>query len=581
MPRQGNPGPRVAAYLRKRAMELATPAVRATTDPLAEWAMEKIRLDGRPFSFEGHEYLRAIYDDTALRLVISKAAQIGGTTWAVLRSLHACLQGLDVGYYFPTRTDVLDFSRSRVAPLLADNPFLAEKIQDTDTVGLKRIGEANLYFRGMKSSVGMKSVPLDMIVFDELDEATPDARAMAQERIAHSDYKRVIELSNPSFPDYGIDAQFERSDQRHWTLKCPGCNTWTALDREFPATLGQEVRIILPRKDGGYYRACPKCGAELDLARGEWVADYPDREVHGYRISQLFSSKVDPGEILEEYRTTRFPGRFYNLKIGIPWADLEQRLDVGTILGCLGEVGEAGKGASVTMGVDTGRNHHVVILRQGEADVAPIEVIHVEECGGFEDLDRLMKAYDVSTCVIDGLPEVHATRAFAERHAGSVTMCFFQPGKVAAATWDMEKHTVHVDRTEAMDASRALVREGRVVISRGAGEVETFAKHLACDVKALEEDPETGAKKYRYVKSAGENHFGMAFTYACLAVQRERPFPPVSAFAPRPGLDPTTLPIREGDEGIVIEVGTVLRRGRSRHPPVAPRAEAEPVTGPH
>jgi len=28
---------------------------------------------------------------------------------------------------------------------------------------------------------------------------------------------------------------------------------------------------------------------------------------HGYRISQLFSSKVDPGEVLREYRTTKFP----------------------------------------------------------------------------------------------------------------------------------------------------------------------------------------------------------------------------------------------------------------------------------
>jgi phage terminase large subunit GpA-like protein len=43
---------------------------------------------------------------------------------------------------------------------------------------------------------------------------------MAWERIAHSAYKRVIELSNPSLPGYGIDEQYEKSDQRHWTLKC-------------------------------------------------------------------------------------------------------------------------------------------------------------------------------------------------------------------------------------------------------------------------------------------------------------------------------------------------------------------------
>jgi hypothetical protein len=60
--------------------ELATPKTRSFSDPLAAWASKHIRLDGRPFRFEGHEYLRAIYNDTAPHVVLSKAAQIGGTT---------------------------------------------------------------------------------------------------------------------------------------------------------------------------------------------------------------------------------------------------------------------------------------------------------------------------------------------------------------------------------------------------------------------------------------------------------------------------------------------------------------------
>ena len=58
-------------YYQKRAMELATPAKRALTSPLAEWAVKKIRLESRPFTFEGHAYLRAIYDDTAQHIVLS------------------------------------------------------------------------------------------------------------------------------------------------------------------------------------------------------------------------------------------------------------------------------------------------------------------------------------------------------------------------------------------------------------------------------------------------------------------------------------------------------------------------------
>lgn len=481
---------------------------------MAQWALKRIRLDGRPFSFDGHEYLRAIYDDASPHVVLSKAAQIGGTTWAILRSLHACLSGLNVMYFFPTRTDVLEFSKSRVGPLLLDNAFLAQQMRDTDTAGLKRIGDAHLYLRGMQSTVGMKSVPADMIVFDELDEATPDAKALARERLAHSDYKRIIELSNPSLPEYGIDESYQVSDQRHWTLRCPSCGAWTALEKEFPVKLGEEVRIILPRPDGTFYRACVKCGAELDLAQGEWVADYPDQPIHGYRISQLFSSKVDPGEVLREYRTTKFPDRFYNLKIGIPWADLERRLDVATVLSLCGEAPMIDDSReSCAMGVDTGKDLHVVILRMDAEDYRKHHVVHVAICRDYADLDALLERFHVTRCVIDGLPEIHATREFARRNGSRVHMNFFNENQRGSAKWDPEAQTVQINRTEALDASRAAVREGLLVLPRQCPLVEEFARHMAADAKVLDEDEDTGAKRYRYIRT-GPDHFSLAFTYA-------------------------------------------------------------------
>src|SRR5215510_3915707 len=133
-----------AGYLRRRMTELSSPKTRSLSQPLAEWALNRVRLDGIPFSFEGHAYLRPIYDDTAQHIVLSKAAQVGGTTWALLRSVHACQSSLNVIYFFPTHTDVIDFSKSRVTPLLQENPFLSRMMKDTDAAGLKRIGDAHL-----------------------------------------------------------------------------------------------------------------------------------------------------------------------------------------------------------------------------------------------------------------------------------------------------------------------------------------------------------------------------------------------------------------------------------------------------
>jgi len=507
-------------YLRRRITELASPKTRSFSDPLAKWSERNIRLDGKPFRFEGHEYLRAIYDDTAAHVVISKAAQVGGTTFGLLRSIHAALNDLSVIYFFPTRTDVLDFSKSRVTPMLQDNAFLSERMSDTDTAGLKRIGDAFLYFRGMQSTVGMKSVPADMLVFDELDEATPEAKSMALERISHSDYKRVIELSNPSLPDYGIDEQYQKSDQRHWTHKCPGCGQWVCLEKEFPQKLNQEIEFILRRDDSSYYYACPECSTELDPEAGEWVADFPEREIHGYRISQLTSPKIDPGEILHEYQTTRFPDRFYNLKIGVPWADLERRLDIMSVLSlCTDQPMKEESKENCVMGVDTGRVLHVVIVEQDPSgESKPHRIIHLGKYHDFAELDQLMERYEIGCCVIDGLPETHATRAFARRHEGWVFLNFFNENQRGDASWNRGSMTVAVNRTEALDASRDAIRKKKILLPRQVPVVEEFARHMSADAKILEENPETGAMKYRYVRT-GEDHFSLAFTYAWMAAE--------------------------------------------------------------
>ncbi len=429
-----------------------------------------------------------------------------------------------MGYYFPTKTDVLEFSKSRVSPLVSDNPFLLRALTDTDTAGLKRIGDAYLYLRGMQSTIGMKSIPLDMLVFDELDEASPDAKALARERLSHSDYRRLIELSNPSLPGYGIDEAYQESDQRHWTNRCEGCGAWTALDKAFPVKLGEEARVILPRGDGSYYRACPVCESELDLAQGEWVADYPSRPVHGYRISQLFSSKVDPGEILREYEKTYNPERFFTLKIGIPWADVENKLSTHEVLALCGDQGLLDRSdRSCTMGVDTGRELHVVISRRHDpkGEDPKREVIWIGTAQSYEELDAMMDRYDISTCVIDAMPEIHATREFAKRHPGRVWLCYFNENQKGEAKWDHEQQIVQVNRTEALDSAKKGIRDGEVALPRRVPLLETFAEHLASDAKKLIEDEETGAKSYRYIRT-GTNHYSLAFTYDWLASEDER-----------------------------------------------------------
>jgi hypothetical protein len=175
------------------------------------------------------------------------------------------------------------------------------------------------------------------------------------------------------------------------------------------------------------------------------------------------------------------------------------------------------------MGVDTGKALHVVILLQPTVYYEErLDVVHLAEYGDFSDLDALMKKFDVSCCVIDGLPETHATREFAKRQVGRVFMNFVNESQRGEAKWDDQAALVYVNRTEALDASRAAIRDKQIVLPRRVPIVEEFARHLSCDAKVLDEDPDTGAKKYRYVRAGGEDHYSLAFTYALMASSRWR-----------------------------------------------------------
>lgn len=143
-------------------------------------------------------------------------------------------------------------------------------------------------------------------------------------------------------------------------------------------------------------------------------------------------------------------------------------------------------------------------------------LVHLGVYQEFSQLDDLLRRFGVGRCVIDGLPETHATREFAERHGGQIFMNFFNENQRGSAKWDSEARTVLVNRTEALDASRAAVREKNLILHAPSAIVETFARHMAADAKILDEDEETGAKKYRYIRT-GEDHFSLAFTYACMA----------------------------------------------------------------
>jgi hypothetical protein len=489
--------------------------IKESADNLLDWALNTpVILDGKPFTFDRHEYLRSPYEDPHPYEVHIKSTQMGLTVLAMLRSLFSLRFRFfkAVLYMFPNRIAVGDFSRARVNVLIEENKnTIGNWLRHTDSVALKRVHKGNLLLRGMVSRIGLKSDPVDLVVFDELDEARDQgAVEMAIERMAHSDFKEVLMLSNPTLPEFGIHKAFLETDQRYWLLKCKKCGRWTNLVEEFPDCLLETGDTVI--------RACVKCHSELDISRGEWVAKKPGvTDRRGYQYSQLFNAYVEPADLLRKYRTGSRTN-FYNLNLGLPYVEAENRLSVQEVLSLCSDEGIASQdNGPCYMGVDQGKDIHVVIARP-EMDTVG-RIVHLGIYKDWEELDRFMKNFNVGRCVVDALPETRNARAFALRHKGRVFLNYYNEHQKYSYRWDEGKMTVQCNRTESLDASHRAIQSQEIILPRESDIVQEFAQHLHNVAKKLEEDEETGSKRYIYVK-LGPDHFRHSWSYCYMGLQQ-------------------------------------------------------------
>lgn len=496
------------------------------------WAVhEKIMLQAGPFTHFGHEYLAEVLRDTHPNQVWLKGSQLGFTEANVLQNLHGMIyeyypQG--VLYLFPTERDVSDFSKARFNTLIEYNPDrIGRHVLSTDSTNIKRVGKAMLYLRGAratknieglaKSSSALKSIPVDRVNFDELDEMDPAMIPMAEERMAHSSVKHKVKLSTPTVPDYGIDKEYKTSDRHVWAIRCGHCGHDTVMELEFP-------RCLSRHKDGAAFRCCVRCGREIYPKDGQWIAMSPTiKEKRGRWISQLCSIFVNPTVILNEFdRIGELKPEerqvFYNSKLGQAYVDAANRLAPQDIYRCQGQDAmDTRHNGPCCMGVDVGTFLHVVIGYKPAPGV--VKVAHVARLLEWNDLHDLAQRFNVSSAVIDRKPELHKAREFQAGEPYEVFLMDYQENQRGSARYDLDGGMVTMNRTECLDRVHSTVTSvGSFIIPRVNSEIEEFVLEMTSVVKVLVEKPD-GGHVYVY-KEVGADHYRHACGYMLLASDR-------------------------------------------------------------
>jgi hypothetical protein len=216
------------------------------------------------------------------------------------------------------------------------------------------------------------------------------------------------------------------------------------------------------------------------------------------------------------YRTTKNLQDFYNLKLGRPYVEAQNRLSIQEVLALCGHEGISSEdNGPCSMGVDQGKELHVVI---GKKFYDKGKIVHLGVYKDWEEMDRLMKNFNVSRCVVDALPETRNARAFAERFKTRVYLNYYNEHQKGSYAWNQEEFIVSCNRTESLDASHFEVMDKSIILPKECVIVREFARHLYNVAKKLEEDEITGSKRYVYVK-LGTDHFRHAFNYEAMARQ--------------------------------------------------------------
>ena len=478
------------------AEQLAPPEQDAPTTVLA-WAERYRQIEGRPFTLDRFLPLKAIYEDTHPRIVIIKPAQRGVSEFAINYASFALdrgadvwtdgtKNGLNVGYVFPTKNALEDFSKERISGLVEETEYLQALLDDGDhfnAVTFKQVGQSYLYLRGGWSVRALKSFPADIIILDEYDEMAAGAPALARRRMNASPVRREIDISTPTIPGFGIHELYLQSDRQIYEQR-HACGEWVNFDfwrdvrvdgQTYEVAGGRGWRYWTPEliRASDVTLHCPVCKEILTeeerCAEGRWRAEAPNvKGIRGYwvpwwpfPVADLTEYAVtavsqDPTEITELHRSDL--GRPY--EVGGKRITREQLAALSHELpnGLLPDM----PWRDTTLGVDVGSRFHYRVSSTGTDGHRYVRAMGSVE--SWTDLDVLMARYSVRLAVVDAFPEQHAARAFVDRHPGRAVTATYPTSNALKGVIFSPEHQkavadgrVSINRTMAMDAVSTLV----------------------------------------------------------------------------------------------------------------------------
>lgn len=473
-------------------------------------ALNGIRTEtGDILDFKKYRFMFDLYSDRSPLIVCMKAAQIGFTTFEILKTAHECkFEKYDIIYVLPTGDDVKKFSGGKTNKILAQNPVMAAWTKDKDSVEQKQFGQNTIYYQGSWTERAALMITAKKLVVDEYDRCKPEIVEQYDSRLQSVSNPKKAFFSNPSAPDFGVDKWYKKSDQKKWHIT-HACGRTYVMDEDC-IDYGRELFI------------CPHCGNEIvdeERRMGEWKAT-SQGEWSGYWIP-LWIAPWMKAKHIAAYKREKTAEYFANFVAGLPYVGSGNKVSAQTIIKCLNAESNAQDGR-VIIGVDTGLPIHIVIAnKQGFFYYAQLSDPTTGK-DPYQELEGLLKRWPKSIIVADQGGDLIGIRKLQALYPGRVFLVWYRRDSkgVELIKWGEgeEYGKVVADRNRLIQLFIDEMSDRRVTFNGTEGEWQEYIAHWMNIYRRWEENA-LGVNEFKWERT-GPDHYVHASIYARIGLSK-------------------------------------------------------------
>jgi hypothetical protein len=515
---------------------------------VGEFITQHTYLKGEKFSFAGHEYQARIAADTSRIVNTQKVSQCGLSELTVRMTLAyaAMFPEFNVGYTMPFSGDARDFCKTRAFPVIAGSPRLQNASNpDVFSTEIIQLNDSFVYFRGTNGSTQAISIPLSMVVSDEIDRSNPEILTTYTSRLAHSPYKLRRNFSTPTIEGHGIDLEMRTSRRFKNFCKCNHCGHWFYPDYfahvKIPGFDNELESITKNNLKGVRYNEaellCPSCGKKPSLKpkHREWVLENTEdnHEAAGYYVSPFDSEFRTPDILVRESTEYALYSEFKNQALGLTASQDSESLTQDDLDNCKTTT-DLNASSAHCMGIDVGVLCHIYVGRmtlEGQLLVVHREVVPISN---LETRRLQLKAqYRVLVTVIDSQPFTD-TVARMQRTDKSVFGANFSVTKTAAvfavkefdglvAEGKLPINLAKISRDKAFDQLLELFKRKEILIYQQEESIDRDADRHYLSLKRVQKMTDDGLV-YQWVKPASgddDHFFALLFLLAACKLRGE------------------------------------------------------------